>query len=91
NIARTVGRDALDVRRDNLYGKTERNVTPYGQTVEDNVIHELLDQLEASSDYRARREATRAFNAASPVLKKGIAIKPVKFGISFNVAHFNQA
>lgn len=91
NIARTVGRDALDVRRDNLYGKTERNVTPYGQTVEDNVIHELLDQLEASSDYRARREATRAFNANSPVLKKGIAITPVKFGISFNVAHFNQA
>ncbi|MBY4945659.1 xanthine dehydrogenase molybdopterin binding subunit [Cupriavidus respiraculi] len=91
NIARTVGRDALDVRRANLYGKGERNVTPYGQTVEDNVIHELLDELEASSAYRARRAATRAFNAASPVLKKGIAITPVKFGISFNVAHFNQA
>ena len=91
NVARTVGRDALDVRRANLYGKTERNVTPYGQTVEDNVIHELLDELEASSAYRERREATRAFNAGSPVLKKGIAITPVKFGISFNVAHFNQA
>ncbi|MBY4895719.1 xanthine dehydrogenase molybdopterin binding subunit [Cupriavidus sp. AU9028] len=91
NIARTVGRDPLDVRRDNLYGKGERNVTPYGQTVEDNVLPELLDQLEASSAYRARRAATRAFNAASPVLKKGIALTPVKFGISFNVAHFNQA
>ena len=91
NVARAVGRDAFDVRRANLYGRGERNVTPYGQTVEDNVIHELLDELEASSEYRARRAATRAFNAASPVLKKGIAITPVKFGISFNVAHFNRA
>lgn len=91
NIARTVGRDPLDVRLANLYGKTQRNVTPYGQTVEDNVLPELLDELVGSSEYHARREATRAFNAASPVLKKGIALTPVKFGISFNVAHFNQA
>ncbi|NYH98314.1 xanthine dehydrogenase molybdopterin binding subunit [Cupriavidus plantarum] len=91
NVARTVGKDALAVRRANFYGKTERNVTPYGQTVEDNVIHELIDELVASSEYQARRDATRAFNAASPILKKGIAITPVKFGISFNVAHFNQA
>lgn len=91
NIARRVGRDPLDVRLANLYGKTERNVTPYGQTVEDNVLDELLGQLVESSDYRARRDATRLFNAQSPVLKKGIALTPVKFGISFNVAHFNQA
>ncbi|WP_454763413.1 xanthine dehydrogenase molybdopterin binding subunit [Cupriavidus campinensis] len=91
NVARNLGKDALDVRRANFYGKGERNVTPYGQTVEDNVIHELVDELVASSAYQARRAATRAFNAASPVLKKGIAITPVKFGISFNVAHFNQA
>ncbi|ANJ71844.1 xanthine dehydrogenase molybdopterin binding subunit [Ralstonia insidiosa] len=91
NIARTVGKDALDVRRANLYGKDKNNVTPYGQTVEDNVIHELLDELEATSDYRARREAIRAFNATSPVLKRGLALTPVKFGISFNVKHFNQA
>ncbi len=91
NIARSVGKDALDVRRANLYGKDKNNVTPYGQTVEDNVIHELLDELEATSDYRARREAIRAFNATSPVLKRGLALTPVKFGISFNVKHFNQA
>ena len=91
NIARSVGKDALDVRRANLYGKDKNNITPYGQTVEDNVIHELLDELEASSDYRARREAIRAFNATSPVLKRGLALTPVKFGISFNVKHFNQA
>ncbi|WP_199029152.1 xanthine dehydrogenase molybdopterin binding subunit [Ralstonia sp. ASV6] len=91
NIARSVGKDALDVRRANLYGKDKNNVTPYGQTVEDNVIHELLDELEATSDYRARREEIRAFNATSPVLKRGLALTPVKFGISFNVKHFNQA
>ena len=91
NIARSVGKDALDVRRANLYGKDKNNVTPYGQTVEDNVIYELLDELEATSDYRARREAIRAFNATSPVLKRGLALTPVKFGISFNVKHFNQA
>ena len=49
------GQDPLDVRRVNFYGKTERNLTPYGQVVEDNIIHELVDELEASSEYRARR------------------------------------
>lgn len=91
SIARTLGKDPLDVRRINFYGKTEQNVTPYRQVVSDNVIHELVGQLESSSDYRARREAIAAFNAASPVLKRGIALAPLKFGISFNVKHFNQA
>jgi xanthine dehydrogenase large subunit len=90
-IARNLGRDALDVRKLNFYGKEERNVTPYGQVIVDNVIHELVDELEASSEYRARREAIGAFNAASPVLKKGLALTPVKFGIAFNVTHLNQA
>ncbi len=91
NIARELGLDPLDVRKANFYGTTERNVTPYGMTVEDNVIHELVAELEASSDYRRRRAAIRAFNATSPVLKKGLALTPVKFGISFNVVHYNQA
>ncbi|TDN67385.1 xanthine dehydrogenase molybdopterin binding subunit [Paraburkholderia sp. BL10I2N1] len=91
DVARSLGLDSLDVRRRNLYGKTERNLTPYGQTVEDNVIHELLDELEATSDYRARRDAVREFNASNTVLKKGLALTPVKFGIAFNVTHFNQA
>ena len=93
-IARTLGKDPLDVRMLNYYGPsdgTERIVTPYGQIVEDNIIHELSAQLEVTSDYRARREGIAQFNAASPVLKRGIAFTPVKFGISFNVAHFNQA
>jgi xanthine dehydrogenase large subunit len=91
SIARALGKDALEVRRANFYGVGERNVTPYGQTVEDNVIHALVDQLAARGGYDARRAQIAAFNASSPVLKRGLALTPVKFGISFNVAHFNQA
>ncbi len=91
NIAREVNKDPLDVRKLNFYGRTERNTTHYGMTVEDNVIHELVAELEASSDYRKRRTAVRDFNAKSPVLKKGLALTPVKFGISFNMVHYNQA
>ena len=91
NIARAIGRDPLDVRQRNFYGQGERDVTPYGQKVEDNVLHELVAELEASSEYRRRREVIRAFNAASSVLRKGIALTPVKFGISFNVVQLNQA
>ncbi|MDB5933525.1 MAG: xdhB [Massilia sp.] len=90
-IARNLGRDPLDIRRLNFYGGEGRNVTPYGQVVIDNVIAELVAELEKGSDYRARRDAVAAFNRASPVLKKGLALTPVKFGIAFNVTHLNQA
>ena len=90
-IAFRVGRDPLDVRRDNLYGADSRNVTPYHQIIEHNSIGTILDQLESSADYRSRRAAVRHFNQGSPVLKKGIALTPVKFGISFTVSHLNQA
>lgn len=94
SVARRLGKDALDVRRVNYYARPSQGATqatPYGQPVDDNVIHELTAELEATSDYRARRAAISAFNQASPVLKKGLALTPVKFGISFNVTHFNQA
>jgi xanthine dehydrogenase large subunit len=91
SIARRLGRDPLDVRRANYYGVGSKDVTPYQQRVTDNVIHELTDDLVASSDYVARREAVARFNATSPVLKRGLALTPVKFGISFNVNHYNQA
>ena len=90
-IARNLGRDPLDIRRLNFYGKSERNVTPYGQAIVDNVIHELVAELEQASEYRARRAHIDEFNRASPVLKKGLALTPVKFGIAFNVTHLNQA
>ncbi|MBL8523372.1 MAG: xanthine dehydrogenase molybdopterin binding subunit, partial [Betaproteobacteria bacterium] len=91
NIARSLGKDALEVRQLNFYGTNERNTTHYGMEVEDNVIHELVGQLQQTSDYQLRRKAIREFNRSSPVLKKGIALTPVKFGISFNMVHYNQA
>ncbi len=91
SIARKLGRDPLDVRRVNFYGRGDRNITPYEQAVTDNIVHELVAELEETSDYRARRAAAAAFNESSHVLKRGIALTPLKFGISFNVAHFNQA
>jgi xanthine dehydrogenase large subunit len=90
-IAKQLNRDPLDVRRANYYGIGERDVTPYGQRVEDNVLAPLTDELLASSRYAQRRAALAAYNRASPVLKRGMAITPVKFGISFNVPHLNQA
>lgn len=90
-VARSLGKDPLEVRKRNYYGKTERNVTHYHQTVEHNVIHEMTAELEASCEYAKRREEIRAFNAKSPVLKKGLAMTPVKFGISFTATFLNQA
>jgi xanthine dehydrogenase large subunit len=90
-IARNLGRDALDIRKLNFYGTTERNVTPYGQVVVDNVIHELVEELEASSDYRARRAGHRGLQPRQPGAEEGLALTPVKFGIAFNVTHLNQA
>ena len=89
-IAIKLGLDPLDVRKRNLYAKG-RDVTPYGMKLEDNIALDVIEQLEASSDYRARREAVNAFNAKSGILRKGLALTPVKFGISFTLTHLNQA
>ncbi|MFK8330016.1 xanthine dehydrogenase molybdopterin binding subunit [Pseudomonas sp. BJa5] len=91
NIARYLVLDPLDVRKANYYGKTERNVTHYYQTVEHNMLEEMTAELEASADYKQRRESIRRFNANSPILKKGLALTPVKFGISFTATFLNQA
>jgi xanthine dehydrogenase large subunit len=90
DIARTLKLDALDVRRANFYGVEDRNVTPYGQPVEDNAIHDIVAQLESSSDYRARRQAVTRWNSANAVIKRGLALTPVKFGISFTATILNQ-
>ena len=89
-IAVKTGIDPLDVRKINLY-TDGRDVTPYGMTVEDNIALEIIEQLETSSDYRARRQQVASFNAANIVLKKGLSLTPVKFGISFTNTNFNQA
>jgi xanthine dehydrogenase large subunit len=91
DIARHLGLDPLDVRKENFYGVGQRDTTPYGQKVEDNIIHEIVDELVGTSDYRQRVDDIRKFNQKSPVLKRGISLTPVKFGISFTATHLNQA
>lgn len=91
HIARELGLDPLEVRKRNYYGDTERNVTHYHQTVEHNIMPEITRQLEASADYHSRREQISEFNRLSPVLKRGLALTPVKFGISFTSSFLNQA
>jgi xanthine dehydrogenase large subunit len=90
-IAFALQLDPLEVRKRNFYGTTERNVTPYHQTIEDNVIHEIVAELERSSDYARRRAEIRKHNRTSAWLKRGIALTPVKFGISFTMTAYNQA
>ncbi len=90
-IARSLKLDSLAVRRRNFYGIGSRDITHYQMKVEDNIIAALVTQLEQSSDYQARRRAIVLFNADSTMIKRGISLTPVKFGISFNATHFNQA
>jgi len=91
DIARTLQLDPLEVRRRNYYGESPRDVTPYGQYVEDNILERLTDDLEKTSRYRERRAEIAHWNAANAIIKRGIAFTPVKFGISFNATVFNQA
>ena len=96
-IASHLGKDPLAVRRINFYaakGKSAgsgRSTTPYMQEVEDCIIDELTAELARTSDYARRRAAIRDWNANSPILKRGIALTPVKFGISFTLTQMNQA
>ena len=90
-VAYRLGKDPLEIRKRNFYGEAPRNVTPYHQTVEDNILPRLVAELEQTSDYQARRQAVLAYNAQNSGIRKGIALTPVKFGISFTATWFNQA
>src|SRR4029077_14548879 len=90
-IARSLRRDPLDVRRANFYGVAPRNVSHYGQTIEDNLIHDIVDRLERQSGYRERRRVIIDWNQRNALVKRGLALTPVKFGISFTATHYNQA
>ena len=90
-IAYALGLDPLEVRRRNFYRRASRNITPYHQKVTDNIITRVVDELEASSDYQARRKAILEHNAKRGIIRKGIALTPVKFGISFTATWYNQA
>jgi len=92
-IGYALGKDPLEIRKLNFYGQpgSGRTLTPYHQEVEDNIIGRIVDELEASADYQARRQAIIEFNRNSRYIRKGIALNPVKFGISFTMTAFNQA
>jgi len=90
-IARKLGKDARELRKLNFYGIDERNEAPYGQIVENTLLHTLYDQLLETSEYEKRREEINAFNAENEFIKRGMALSPVKFGISFTTSLLNQA
>ncbi len=90
-VARRTGLDPLVVRLRNLYSEEKGLTTPYGMTLEQNVLPDLMKQLSDSSQYWQRREQITAYNQQSPIIKKGLALTPVKFGISFTAKHLNQA
>ncbi|MCV2887741.1 xanthine dehydrogenase molybdopterin binding subunit [Ruegeria aquimaris] len=107
HAAHVLGIDPVELRQRNYYaapaggaaphtprsisGGMKENTTPYGQVVEDFELHGMTEALLASSDYAARKAAVAAWNAANPIVKRGIAFSPVKFGISFTLTHLNQA
>lgn len=90
-IAHHRGLDPLGVQRRNLYGIDERNITPYCQTFTRNHLPEIVENLVKSSDYVNRRRSIETQNAADRLHLRGIAMMPVKFGISFTTRFMNQA
>jgi len=91
NISRFLKKDPAEVRKINFYGNKDRNVTHYGMKITDNVINELFENLKIKSNYKKRSQKIKQFNQINKFKKKGIAITPVKFGISFTTIHLNQA
>ena len=91
HVAAKLGKTIDDVRAANYYGDEGRNTTPYGQRVTANNMPRILKEIEESATIAARRKAIDAFNAQSPIVKKGLALFPLKFGISFNMPTLNQA
>ena len=91
NIARFLKKDPSEVRKNNFYGLNEKNTTHYGMKINDNVIHDIFKNLLEKSNYKKRYQEIRNFNLKNKFKKKGIALTPVKFGISFTTIHLNQA
>ena len=91
HIATSLKKDSAEIRRRNFYQKRKKNITHYNMKIEDNVIQEIFDQLIRSSNYKSRQLNIKKFNLENKYIKKGIALTPVKFGISFTTWHLNQA
>src|SRR5208283_1446905 len=90
-IARTLKKDSAEIRSKNFYGIDSNNITHYGEKVENNRLPMIYNQLLSSSEYEKRRRAVNEFNASNEFFKKGLAMTPVKFGISFTTTFLNQA
>lgn len=90
-IAFLLKQDAFVIRQKNLYGINERNITPYGQVVENNVLHRLFSDLSKSANYGERKKEVEEFNRTSVSQLRGISLTPIKFGISFTTRFLNQA
>jgi xanthine dehydrogenase large subunit len=90
-IACALGKPSEQVRESNFYGGEGRDITPYGQKLADNLIARCVAQAKSDGEWHRRRAEIESFNASSPVIKRGLALFPLKFGISFNAAHLNQA
>jgi len=89
-ISLVLKKDAFDIRRLNCYAHAERNVTPYGQVVRNHLLPEILDQLAETSEYRQRLQEVEEFNRESNTHLRGLALTPMKFGISFTTKFLNQ-
>ena len=90
NIAQKLNREASEIRKINFYKDKIKNTTHYGMRITDNVIEDIFNKLIKKSNYKKRKAEINNFNKKNKVLKKGIAITPVKFGISFTTTHLNQ-
>lgn len=90
-IAYALGKPPLDVRMANLYGQTERNVTPYDWVIEDNILPRIIDEAMEVSDFAARRRDAVAFNGRSRIVKRGVALMPLKYPVGFSARFLNQA
>jgi xanthine dehydrogenase large subunit len=90
-ISNYLGIDSFKVRKSNFYQNNYNNITPYGQVIEDNIINELISEIAVDTDYEKRRQDIDEFNKKSKYIKKGLALTPIKFGISFTKKFLNQA
>ncbi|MFT5798912.1 MAG: xanthine dehydrogenase large subunit [Candidatus Azotimanducaceae bacterium] len=98
HVAQDLGLDPATVRQRNYYSsgsrladKQQPDTTPYGQEVTDSIIAELTETLKSTANYDDRRASIAVWNAENSIIKRGIALTPVKFGISFTLTHLNQA
>lgn len=91
HVAHALGKDPVEIRKRNYYDPAARQKTHYGQRVEDFILHDMTAQLTETSAYDDRRKSVADWNIENPILKKGLALTPVKFGISFTLTHLNQA